>query len=79
MIVRWVKAQGGKLRAQGTLHSWSNIFADDNTDVIFPDEFKGRFYRGLAYEQNIHSPILHPLTHLHSHTYLPKQRHLLKP
>jgi len=48
-IVRWVKAQGGILRAQGTLHSWSNIFADDNTDVIFLDKFKGRFYRGLAY------------------------------
>ena len=40
-IVRWVKSQGKKVRAQGALHSWSNTFAADNTHVIFLDKLKG--------------------------------------
>lgn len=39
-LVREINAKGGKLRAMGLAHSWSNILPDDNTDVVFLDGFK---------------------------------------
>jgi hypothetical protein len=39
-LVRTVRSQGGKLRPMGALHSWSNIFPEDDTDVLFLDQFK---------------------------------------
>ena len=35
-----LSAQGVKLRVLGVLHSWSNVFADDGSHVMFLDNFK---------------------------------------
>lgn len=39
-LVKALAAQGAKVRALGVMHSWSNVFADDGTHVIFLDNFK---------------------------------------
>lgn len=39
-LVKALKAQGAKVRVLGVMHSWSNVFADDGTHVIFLDSFK---------------------------------------
>jgi hypothetical protein len=39
-LVKALAAQGAKLRVLGVMHSWSNVFADDGTHVIFLDNFK---------------------------------------
>jgi len=39
-LVRALAAQGAKVRVLGVMHSWSNVFADDGTHVIFLDNFK---------------------------------------
>jgi FAD/FMN-containing dehydrogenase len=39
-IVRTVAARGGKVRAFGALHSWSNIYSEDGATVVFLDQFK---------------------------------------
>lgn len=40
-LVKAVRAKGGRLRAMGALHSWSNIFPENGTDVVFLDRLKG--------------------------------------
>ena len=39
-LVRQKRAEGAKLRPMGVVHSWSNLLPDDNTDVVFLDNFK---------------------------------------
>lgn len=39
-LVKALRAQGAKLRVLGVMHSWSNVFADDGTHVIYLDNFK---------------------------------------
>lgn len=39
-LVRALSAQGAKVRVLGVMHSWSNVFADDGSHVIFLDNFK---------------------------------------
>ncbi|TFJ80352.1 hypothetical protein NSK_008318 [Nannochloropsis salina CCMP1776] len=49
-LVRTVRSQGGKLRPMGALHSWSNIFPEDDTDVLFLDQFKSTVSGGPPVE-----------------------------
>jgi FAD/FMN-containing dehydrogenase len=39
-LVKALAAQGAKVRVLAVMHSWSNVFADDGTHVIFLDNFK---------------------------------------
>lgn len=35
-----MRAKGGRLRAMGALHSWSQVFPENGTDVVFLDRLK---------------------------------------
>ena len=39
-LVKALSAQGVRVRVLGVMHSWSNVFAEDGTHVVFLDNFK---------------------------------------